>query len=91
MQRLRSPGYVEGQNIVIEQRYADGWTAFPGLAAELVRLNVDLIVVGGRHASPAKQGRRSRSIFMLAVGSGAAGLVASLARPGGNFTGLTLS
>jgi putative tryptophan/tyrosine transport system substrate-binding protein len=91
-QGLSERGYVLGQNIVIEYRYADGkLERLPGLASELVRLNVDVIVAGGTHAiGAAKHATRVIPIVMAVtadpVGSG---FVASLGRPGGNITGLT--
>ena len=91
---LRALGYVEGQNIVIEQRYAAGsYDRVGELAAELVRLNVDVIVVDGPAAAkPAKAATADIPIvFTLATDPVADGLVASMARPGGNLTGLTLS
>jgi len=89
---LRDLGYVEGKNLVIEFRWAEGkYERLPGLAAELVRLKVDIIVT---HASPgtlaAKQATTSIPIVIAAsTDAVAAGLVTSLARPGGNVTGLT--
>src|SRR5262245_53185191 len=91
---LRELGYIEGQNIAIEYRYAEGK---PGreseLAAELVRLKVDIIVVatGDRYIGAAKNATRTIPIVMMGQGSDPvkAGLVESLARPGGNVTGLT--
>src|SRR5262245_33364620 len=91
---LRALGYVEGQNIVMEQRYAAGsYDRVGELAAELVRLNVDVIVVDGPAAAkPAKAATADIPIvFTLATDPVADGLVASMARPGGNLTGLTLS
>jgi ABC-type uncharacterized transport system substrate-binding protein len=88
---LKVLGHVEGQTIAIEQRHADGVRPrFPGLAAELVRLNVDLIVVDTGDPT-LLQGLRGviPVIFTLAVDPVRDGLVGSLARPGGNFTGLT--
>jgi putative tryptophan/tyrosine transport system substrate-binding protein len=90
-QGLRELGYVEGKNIVIEWRYAEGkLDRLPALAAELVRLKVDVIVSGGSTATrPAKEATNTIPIVMAQdtdpVGSG---FVASLARPGGNITGL---
>ena len=90
-QGLRELGYVEGKNIAIEWRYADGKpNRLPMLAAELVRLRVDVIVTGGSTATrPAKEATRTIPIVMAQdtdpVGNG---FVASLARPGGNVTGL---
>ena len=89
---LRDLGYVEGQNIVIEYRYAEGKTdRFPELAAELVRLKVDIIVVAGNRAiRAAKNATKTIPIVMAGAGSDpVGGLVESLARPGGNITGLT--
>ena len=91
-QGLRELGYIEGQNIIIEYRYAGGkFERLPDLAAELVRLNVDAIVAGETEAiRAAKQSTSTIPIIMAVtadpVGSG---FVASLARPGGNITGLT--
>jgi putative ABC transport system substrate-binding protein len=91
-QGLRELGYVEGQNVVIEYRSADGrQERFPDLATELVRLKVDLIVTRGAPASlAAKNSTRTIPVVIAAtadpVGSG---IVASLARPGGNVTGLS--
>jgi putative ABC transport system substrate-binding protein len=92
-QGLRELGYAEGKNIVIEYRYGDGkLDRVPALAAELVRLKMDLIVIAGGNAtvSGAKQATESVPIIMAnvqdPVGSG---FVASLAHPGGNITGLS--
>ena len=90
-QGLRDLGYVEGKNIVIERRWADGkFDRLPALAAELVRLKVDIIVTAGPQATrPTKQATSAIPIVMAQdpdpVGNG---FVASLARPGGNITGL---
>jgi putative tryptophan/tyrosine transport system substrate-binding protein len=92
---LRELGYVEGQNIVIEYRYAEGkLDRFSELAAELVRLKVDVIVVGGgtvRGVRPAMNATKTIPIVMTGGGVDPveAGLVESLARPGGNVTGIT--
>ena len=91
---LRELGYIEGQNIAIEYRYAEGKRdRFPELAAELVRLKVDIIVVAGgdRVIRAAKNATKTIPIVMMGAGSDPveAGLVESLARPGGNVTGLT--
>jgi putative tryptophan/tyrosine transport system substrate-binding protein len=89
---LRELGYVEGKNLVIEWRSGDGKAdRLPNLAAELVSLKVDVIVTGGAGATrPAKQATATIPIVMAQdtdpVGSG---FVASLARPGGNITGLS--
>ena len=91
-QGLRELGYVEGKNIVIEWRSAEGKSdRLPGLAAELVRLKVDLVISGGVATTrAAKQATVTIPIVMASdddpVGSGFA---ASLARPGGNITGLS--
>jgi putative ABC transport system substrate-binding protein len=89
---LRDLGYVEGRNLLIEYRSADGkQERFPRLANELVRLNVDLILAGSTpHARAAQQATRTIPIVVPVMGDPVAdGLVASLARPGGNITGLT--
>jgi putative ABC transport system substrate-binding protein len=91
---LHALGYVEGQNIVIEQRYAAGaYDRVSELAADLVRLNMDVIVVDGPAAAkPAKAAIANIPIvFTLSVDPIAEGLAASMARPGGNLTGLTMS
>jgi putative tryptophan/tyrosine transport system substrate-binding protein len=91
-QRLRELGYLEGQNIAFESRFADGKAdRLPGLAAELVALKVDVIVTSGTPASlAAKQATRTIPIVMAQLADPVgAGLVASLGRPGGNVTGLT--
>ena len=89
-QGLRELGYVEGKNIIIEYRYAEGkYDRLPALAAELVRLKVDIIISGSEPATrAAKEATVTIPIVMAQdsdpVGSG---FVASLARPGGNITG----
>ena len=91
-QGLRGLGYVEGQNIAIESRYAEGkLNRLPDLAGELVRLNVDVIVAGGSTAIRATKNATKLIPIVMAHGSDpvALGYVASLARPGGNITGLT--
>src|SRR5262249_53119518 len=91
-QGLRELGYVEGKNIVIEWRSAEGkLDRIPALVAELVRLKVDIIVTGGPAATrAAKEATTTISIVMTQVGDPVAnGFVASLARPGGNITGLS--
>ena len=94
-QGLRDLGYVEGRNLVIEYRDAEGKVErLPALAPELVALNVDVIVAPGTpQALAAKQATRTLPIvFPVAVDPVQSGLVTSLARPGGNVTGLaTLS
>jgi len=91
-QGLRTLGYVEGKNIFIEWRSADGkLDRLPALAAELVHLKVDIIVTGGRSATRADKEATSTIPIVMAqdpdpVGTG---FVASLAQPGGNITGLS--
>jgi putative tryptophan/tyrosine transport system substrate-binding protein len=91
---LRDLGYIEGQNIAFEYRYAEGKTdRYPDLVAELVRLKVDIIVVAGgvRWVRPAMNATTTIPIVMSGAGIDPveAGLVESLARPGGNVTGIT--
>lgn len=89
---LRDLGYVENQNYVLEYRSADGDSErFPAFADELVRLRVDLIVTRGTPAArAAKSATESIPIVMAAIGEPlGTGVVASLARPGGNVTGLS--
>ncbi len=88
---LRDLGYVEGKNIVIEFRWAeDKYDRLPELAAELVRLKVDVIVTAGTVGiRAAKSATTTIPIVMASIGDPVAlGLVASLARPGGNVTGM---
>ena len=90
-QGLRDLGYVEGKNIVIEWRSAEGKSErAPALAAELVRLKVDVIVTGGRLTTRAAKEATNTIPIVMAQDSDpvANGFVASLARPGGNITGL---
>jgi putative ABC transport system substrate-binding protein len=90
---LRERGYIEGSNVAFEYRWAEGvYARLPVLAAELVRSNVDLIVTQGTTPSlAAKQATTSIPIVMVNVGDPvASGLVAGLARPGGNITGLSV-
>ena len=92
-QGLRDLGYVEGRNLVIEYRSAEGKPEqFPALAAELVALKVDVIVTPGTpQALAAKQATKTLPIVFAAVADPVtSGLVTSLARPGGNITGLSL-
>jgi putative ABC transport system substrate-binding protein len=92
LEGLRELGYVEGKNIVIEWRYAEGNPdRVPALAAELVRLKVDIIVTAGPAGTgPAKAATVTVPIVMTQDDDPVAnGFVASLARPGGNITGLS--
>jgi putative ABC transport system substrate-binding protein len=91
---LRQLGYIEGQNLAIEYRYADAkFDRIPELAAELVRLKLDIIVVAGGDPPilAAKGATKTIPIVMIGIGSDPveAGHVESLARPGGNITGVT--
>jgi putative tryptophan/tyrosine transport system substrate-binding protein len=89
---LRDLGYIEGKNILIEYRYAEGKPdEVPGLVAELVQLKVDVLVIGFLPAiHAAKQATKTIPIVMVTpVDPVASGIVDSLARPGGNITGLT--
>jgi putative ABC transport system substrate-binding protein len=91
-QGLRELGYVKGQNIVIEFRWAGAhYDRLPGLATELVRLKVNVIVAGGSQAiQAAKQTTEAIPIVMAAAPDPVVtGFVASLARPGGNITGIS--
>jgi putative tryptophan/tyrosine transport system substrate-binding protein len=91
-QGLRELGYVEGQNILLDYRWAEGKSdRYPVLVGELVHLGADVIVTWGTQATLAAK-RATNTIPIVAGGSGdlvGEGLVASLARPGGNVTGLT--
>jgi putative tryptophan/tyrosine transport system substrate-binding protein len=89
---LRDLGYEEGRSIVIEYRWAEGmYEHFPVLIAELIALNVDVIVTAGTPAALAvKKATTSIPLVMIAVGEPVAtGLVTSLARPGENITGVS--
>ena len=91
-QALRELGYVDGKSIIIEYRYADGrFERLPDLATELVRLPVDIFVVVGAPAAHAA--KNATSVIPIVIGNAAdpvgTGLVASLARPGANITGLS--
>src|SRR5215471_16066647 len=92
-QGLRDLGYVEGQNLVITYRSADGRPErFPDLAPELMHLPVDLILTRGTPAALAAKQATHGTLPVVITGAGdpvGAGLVASLARPGGNVTGLS--
>ena len=93
MAQLRKLGWHEGHTITIERRYAENKVErLPALAAELVRLHVDVFVAYGTPAAhAAKQATSTIPIVMTGIGATnvEAGLVASLAQPGGNVTGLT--
>jgi putative ABC transport system substrate-binding protein len=91
---LRELGYIEGHNIAIEYRYARGHVErLPGLAAELVNLNPDVIVAP--YTPPALAAKRATGtipiVFAVVADAVGAGLIANLARPGGNITGFTSS
>jgi putative tryptophan/tyrosine transport system substrate-binding protein len=92
-QGLRELGYLEGKNIIIEYRYAEGMpTRLPHLATELVRLKIDVLIAGGgdRVALAAMKATGTVPIIMTNVADPVgSGFVASLARPGNNVTGLT--
>ncbi len=91
-QGLREQGYVEGQNVIVERRYGEGkFERIPELAAELVRIKVDVIVTGTDGLIAAVK-RETQTIPIVMAGSTdpvGTGFVASLARPGGNVTGLS--
>src|SRR5262249_9771589 len=91
---LRELGYIDGQNIAIEYRYTEGKRdRAPELAAELVRLKVDIIVVSGVAPWARAAMNASKTIPIVMTGAGPdpveAGFIDSLARPGGNVTGVT--
>jgi putative ABC transport system substrate-binding protein len=90
---LRERGYIEGQNIAIEYRYGEGKSnRYPELVAELVRLKVDIIVAAGGDSVIQAAKNATKTIPIVMTGGGAdpveAGLIESLARPGGNVTGI---
>ncbi len=92
---LREHGYIEGQNIATEYRYAEGKNdRYPELVAELVRLKVDILLVSGAEPVVRAAKNATKTIPIVMMGSGndpvVAGHVESLARPGGNVTGITL-
>src|SRR5215831_8019295 len=92
-QAMHELGWVEGQNITVERRYAEGHDErLPALAVELVRLPVDVVLAGSTAAALAlKQATTTIPIVMTGVGDPVrSGLVASLARPGGNITGVAV-
>jgi ABC-type uncharacterized transport system substrate-binding protein len=93
-QGLADFGYIEGQNVAIEYRYAEGKVdRLPDLAAELVRLKVDVIITTGRESTWAAKNATQTIPIVIAAGTDpvGSGLVASLAQPGGNITGLSSS
>src|SRR5712692_9286975 len=94
LRALRDLGWIEGRNILVEWRWADGKVErLPGFAAELAKLNVDLIVAPQSDSALAAK-RATRTIPIVHVVAGDPfrdGLVTSLARPGGNVTGLTVT
>jgi len=92
-QGLHELGWVEGENIVIDYRFADGHERLPALAAELVRLKVDIILALATPAiAAAKTATKTIPIVMMGPGDPVgSGFIASLARPGGNVTGVTYS
>ncbi len=94
LEGLRERGWVEGRNIVLERRFSEGWVErFPDLAAELVQLRLDILLTAGG-AAPARAAMAATTtipIVMVTAGDPMAEkLVASLARPGGNVTGLSM-
>ena len=91
-ERLREIGYVEGQNLLIDFRYWEGKVErLPNLAAEFVRLNCDVILTSGSEAAQTAKDVIKKIPVVMAFGADAVklGIVAELARPGGNITGLT--
>src|SRR5215813_9029788 len=88
---LSDLGYIEAQNVTIERRYADGNSQrYPTLAAELVRLRVNMIVADGAEAtSAARHATATIPVVMIAADPVELGLIKSLNRPGGNITGLS--
>jgi putative ABC transport system substrate-binding protein len=91
-QRMRELGYVEGQNVTFEARFAEGRIErLPALAAQFVKMKVDVIVTGGTPAAQAAKRATTSIPIVMATGADQVGLgiVAGLARPGGNVTGIT--
>jgi ABC-type uncharacterized transport system substrate-binding protein len=94
MQGMRELGYAEGANVIIDARFADGkFERLPALAAELVRLKVDVIVATGTPTYRALQYATTTIpvVITVTIDPVSDGFAASLARPGGNITGLSLS
>ena len=93
VQRLRELGWIEGRTVAIEYRWAEGrGERYAEIAAEFVRLKVDVIVTSGPAVFAAKQATSAIPIVFATVANPlGSGLVASLARPGGNVTGLSLT
>jgi putative ABC transport system substrate-binding protein len=92
VQRLRELGWIDGRNVAIDVRWGEGrGDRFSEIAAEFVRLKVDVIVTGGNAALAVKQATSTIPIiFAVAADPVGSGLVGSLARPGGNATGLSM-
>ena len=92
-QGLRDLGYVEGQNVAVEYRYAHGRTErYSELVSELVQLKVDVLVAGGNSSFAAKEATQTIPIVSIAAGPIlGTSLVTSFARPGGNLTGLSMA
>jgi putative tryptophan/tyrosine transport system substrate-binding protein len=90
VQRLHELGWIEGRTVAIEYRWAEARSEhFAGIAAEFVRLKVDIILTGGNAAAAAKQATSVVPIVFVLGDPVGIGLIASLARPGGNITGLS--
>jgi putative ABC transport system substrate-binding protein len=90
VQRLRELGWIDGRNLAIEYRWAEARSEnFAEIAAEFVRLKVDVIIAGGSAAIAAKQATSVVPIVFVLGEPVSTGLVATLARPGGNISGLS--